>query len=376
MAAEAGDEPRRLQEQWLASLNHEVRTPLGGIVGMVDLLLETKLDAEQQDYVESTRQCAETLLATFNAMLEYSALSAGVVHADEVEFHLGAVLHELVNEYLAAAHAKGLRLVYRGGADVGRFVLGDQGRIRQIFSHILSNAIKFTHHGEIEVRADYAGEGSAGRLHVSIRDTGIGIAETDIPRIFACFSQVERGLSRSYAGLGLGLSLAKKLVGLLGGAISVVSQPECGSTFSFDLPLRNGAETPDWGSQPSATAQRPRRVLVVEDDRISQRIVSHLLRREAYEVDCVESGLRAVEAFRRSSYGLVLMDLQLPGMDGLETTQRIRELPDGTCVPILAFTANTSDDSKQRCLSAGMREFLSKPIQPDQLIEAVIRHLA
>lgn len=375
IATDAGVE-RELQEQWLASLNHEIRTPLAGIVGMVDLLLETKLDAQQQDYVESARQCAETLLANFNAMLEYSALAAGAVHADEVEFHLGVMLHELVAEHAAAAHAKGLCLIYRDGGDVGRFVLGDQDRIRQIFRHLLSNAIKFTHNGEIEVCAGYTDEGSAGRLRVSVRDTGIGIAENDIPRIFACFSQVERGLSRSYAGLGLGLSLARKLVGLLGGAIFVDSQPGSGSTFSFDLPLRNGVETPDWGPQPSALAPRPRRVLVVEDDKISQRIVSHLLRREEYEVDCVDSGLRAVEAFRRSSYGLVLMDLQLPGIDGLETTRRIRALPDGTRVPILALTANTSDEYRDQCMSAGMREFLSKPIQPDQLINTVTRHLA
>lgn len=373
--AAATDIERQLRDQWLASLNHEIRTPLAGIVGLVDLLLETRLDAEQRDYVESTRQCAESLLANFNAMLEYSALSAGVVHADEVEFHLGVMLHEVIGEHVAAAQAKGLRVIYSDSVSVGRFVIGDQERIRQIFRQILGNAVKFTHHGDVEIRADYRLRGLAGLLSVSVRDTGIGISKADIPRIFTCFSQVESGLARSYSGLGLGLSLAKKLATLLGGTITVESELGSGSVFSFEIPLKNSVETPDWSAHPGLPAERPRRILVVEDNKISQRVVTHLLRRHEHEVDCVDSGIDAVEAFRRSHYGLILMDLQLPGMDGLETTRRIRALPEGADVPIIALTANASDDHKDRCLEAGMHDFLSKPVQPDELISVISRHL-
>ena len=372
--AAGGDIERQLRDQWLASLNHEIRTPLAGIVGLVDLLLETTLDAEQRDYVESTRECAESLLANFNAMLEYSALSAGVVHADEVEFHLGVMLHEVIGEHITAAQAKGLGVIYSDAACVGRFVTGDQERIRQIFRQILGNAVKFTHNGEIEIRADYRDNGPAGLLSVSVRDTGIGIRKNDIPKVFVCFSQVESGLARSYSGLGLGLSLAKKLAALLGGSIAVESEIGEGSVFSFEIPLKNGVETPGRRAHPGQPTKGPRRILVVEDNKISQRIVTHLLRRHEHEVDCVDSGIEAVEAFRRSHYGLVLMDLQLPGIDGLETTRRIRALPEGARVPIIALTANASDDHKDRCLTAGMHDFLSKPVQPDELISVISRH--
>jgi len=317
---------RQLREYWLAGLNHEIRTPLAGILGMVELLLETSLDGNQRECAQAARQCAETLLCNVNMMLEYSALSAGTVRADNAEFHLGMLLQEAVEEQLLAAHDKGLRVVYHEVSDVGRFVVGDPDRLRQVIRQLLSNAVKFTHAGTVEVRAVYTDRGRSGTLAFSVRDTGIGISDADLGRIFSGFSQVESGLARRYSGLGLGLALSKRILGLLGGSIVVDSEPSRGSVFSFEVPLKSGVETPDWRPR-AQTGVSSQRILLVEDNRISQRIVIHLLRKHDYEADCAESGPEAVEACSRKAYGLVLMDLQLPGMDGFEVTRRVRALP-------------------------------------------------
>ncbi len=368
------DRSERLKDQWLATLNHEIRTPLAGIVGMIDLLLETKLDGDQKEYIVAARQCAESLLGSLNGMLEYSSLSAGRAQTEEVEFHLGAMLEDAMDEYRTHAAAKGIGLSYQPHAGMGRFIVCDQVRLRQIFRHVMNNAIKFTSIGEIEVKARHLEEHGHEVLSISIRDTGIGIAPQNLERIFESFEQLESGLSRSYSGLGLGLALAKKLAVLLGGDVEAQSELNRGSEFRFWVKVRTVGETPSWLAGRDHTP-RARRILVVEDNKLSQRIVSHVLQRRRYEVDCVNDGLEAIQAFREREYGLVLMDLQLPGMDGLETSDQIRRLPAGFGVPILAVTANTSDEYRARCLSAGMCEFLSKPIQPDELLNTVARHL-
>lgn len=239
-AAEDSEALRQLKDKWLSSLNYEIRTPLAGLVGMVDLLLETRLDTEQREYAKAARECAASLLSSFSAMVEYSALSAGTVRVEELEFHLGAMLNCVITEYKVAAEAKGLRFRFLDDRGLNRFVLGDQERIRQILRQLLSNAVKFTHEGEIQVLASYPAADDS-RLRVSVLDTGIGITPREMPHIFDSFYHCGSGLARLYAGIGMGLSLARKLAQLLGGDVDVASEPGRGSVFSFHVRLRDAA---------------------------------------------------------------------------------------------------------------------------------------
>lgn len=359
----------QLKGLFLASLNHEIRTPLSGILGMTDLLLETKLDDEQREYVQAARLCAESLFEILNAALEYSALEAGRVSLDESEFSLKEALQAALDQHALRAQAKGLRITSNLAPNLPEVILGDAPRLRQVVSHLLGNAIKFTSAGTVELRASTA----LGSLIIQVADTGIGIPRDRLDAIFDSFRQVESGLARRYAGLGLGLSVVRKLVLLMHGEISVESAPDRGSTFTVHLPLRT-PEPAHESAAPFAAESGPR-ILAVEDNPISARILRHTLERRRLRVDCVSSGRAALEAAARHRYDLVLMDLQMPGMDGLETTTAMRRLTDYRSTPILALTAESNDDVRRRCHQAGMQAFLIKPVQPEELLSAVSRFL-
>lgn len=359
----------QLKGLFLASLNHEIRTPLSGILGMADLLLETTLDDEQREYVLAARLCAENLFEILNAALQYSALEAGRVWLDESEFSLKEALEAAVDQHALRAQAKGLRLTSNFAANLPEVVIGDAPRLREAVSHLLANAVKFTHAGSIELRAFI--EPAAG-LAIQVADTGIGIPADRLDLIFDSFHQVESGLSRPYPGLGLGLSVARKLVSLMNGRIEVESIPDPssvdhGSTFTLHLPLR--LPDPPEVAQPSPEAGPV--ILAVEDNPVGMTVLRHTLGRRRLRVECVSSGVAALEAAARRVYDLVLMDLQMPGMDGLETTRALRRLPGYEPVPILALTANSSDEVRRRCRDAGMQAFLVKPIEPGELLAAV-----
>ena len=369
---DAPDELARLKDTFLCSLNHEIRTPLSGILGMTDLLLETPLNEEQQEYVNATRQCAENLLEVLNSALELSALAAGSLKLEETEFHLPDTLRAAVYEHSAKAEAKGLRLLCSLEDHLPETVVGDAVRLRQVLAHIVGNALKFTHEGEVEVSAS-SRRGADGRIHVMIhvRDTGIGIAPEQLGVIFDSFHQVDSGLSRSYFGVGLGLTLAQRLTRLMRGEITAQSDLGHGSMFSVEVPFRAPLEFPVRDT--TAEGGRRHKVLVVEDNPVAQKVVTHILRRGPYFVDCVDSGADALDAVVRRSYDVILMDLQMPGMNGLETTAAIRRLDGCQQIPILAFTANTSDESRARCREYGMQGFLSKPVQSEELLTSVAR---
>jgi CheY-like chemotaxis protein len=361
------DELSTLQGQFLASLNHEIRTPLSGILGMTDLLLETPLSDEQKEYLDSVRLCAENLLDVFNATLEFSALSANRVVADEVEFPIRETLESALTEFVYQAQAKGLRLVRRFEDNLPETGIADASRLRQLLMNILRNAIKFTNEGEIDVTASAArqSDGSV-QLSIRVRDTGIGIPEDKLGWIFESFSQVEGGLSRSYNGLGLGLAVSQKLATLLRGEIMVESKPGKGSIFTIRVPLRTPAEP-----QSARGAEPAPLILVVDDDSVGQVVATRMLRRRMYQVECASSGLAALEAAAKRKYDIIFMDLQMPGMDGFETAVRIRELPGHASTPIVALTANCSPEYRETCLKRGMQGFLSKPVQSADLIQAV-----
>jgi CheY-like chemotaxis protein len=365
------DEIERLKGTFLVSLNHEIRTPLSGILGMSDLLLETTLDDEQREYVNALRLCAESLFEILNATLEYSALQAGSFLLDESEFSLRDLIESTLAQQSLKAEAKGLRIhaTYDGG--LPETMVGDAPRLRQLLGHFVANAIKFTHKGSVEMRVKRDAR-ATGVLQIEVEDTGIGISADQLERIFESFRQVDSGLSRSYPGLGLGLALARKLSTLMQGEISVASEPGKGSTFTLRIPLR-AAETEAAAVAPRADSGPA--VLAVEDNAVGLTILKRALERRHVTVDGAASGAAALAAASQRRYDLVLMDLQMPGMNGLETTQEMRKIPGYDAVPILALTADFSDELRERCLRNGMQAFLSKPVEAVHLWSVVSKFL-
>ncbi|MCZ2148494.1 MAG: response regulator [Bryobacterales bacterium] len=366
-----------LKVRFLAVLNHEIRTPLSGIMGMTDLLLETRLDDEQREYVSAARSCAETLFEVLNATLEYSALSSGRVRLEDAEFHVAEMIGAALAEHQFKADAKGIRLISVIEAGVPEIVVGDALRVRQILSHLISNGIKFTPQGEVEVKV------SPGplverkmTLQFRVRDTGIGIAADQLAHIFDSFRQLDSGLSRSYAGLGLGLALVEKLTTLMHGSIRAESTVGQGSSFFVELPFQlSDLHMP--GEHPAETVDSvaTARILLVEDNEVAQRIFSHVLRRGKYLVECTNSGTDAIRAANRRTYDLILMDLQMPGMNGIDTTLKLRTIPGYESVPIIALTANSAEEHRVLAQEAGMQGYLVKPIPSDELLSSIAHFL-
>ena len=494
-------ELRHLKTQFLASLNHQIRTPMSGILGMIELLMETPLDSRQREYLVATRICAQDLFHLLSASLDFSSLASGSVHLEETEFDLVEVLESSLMDHALQAESKGLELASNLSPGLPQLALGDPERLRQLLSQLLSNAVKFTERGYVELCAAPAPAGE-GRflLEVAVRDTGPGIAPDQQRHIFESFRRASRQLS----GLGLGLAIAQRIAALMGGEIRVSSEPGKGSIFSFAVPLGLTADLPRpapstaitgkyvlvlhphpvvgrgiaslleqlharpfhagnleqaarilerqhaggepvWavilddqglGENPAvirsrlkavsnpflvslvwpSRTERPapagcydaelakpvrryplydilvsllaraagpdrkqRRILIAEDNLVSQRLVAHILRRGGYEVDAVSGGrasINAVQARDGDGYDLILMDLQMPDMNGLEAAEVIRKLPGGAGVPIVALTADTSEELRAECRQKGLNGYLVKPIKSEELLSAIARFFA
>jgi len=358
-----------MKRQFLAGLNHEIRTPLSGILGMTDLLLETRLTADQKEYVDSARLCAENLLQILNSALEYSALSADHVRVEETEFPLRETLEGITAEFSPKAESKGLKLIRTLDPKLPEAAVGDAVRLRQLLVNLLSNAIKFTLRGEVELAAfaDRADPRNLS-LNIAVRDTGIGIAPDRVRSIFEGFQRLHNDALGEHSGLGLGLAVSHRLITLMNGSISVESELGLGSTFSVEIPLRLPSEIPR--REPEAEKTRGR-ILVVDDNSVALTIASHALGRRGYEVQCAADGLAALDAASRASFDLILLDLQMPGLDGFQTAERLHQMPAYVQTPIVALTANCSEDYQQRCRQYGMQGFLAKPVRTKDLVQTV-----
>jgi PAS domain S-box-containing protein len=368
------------KSRFLANMSHEIRTPMNGIVGMADLLLSAPLGREQKEYAETIQKSAGALLTIISDILELSRMEAGKVELETAPFELAAVLNEVCALLGLEARLKGLQLSAQVDPAVPRMVSGDAARFRQIVISLVGNAVKFTDSGEIVVRLELeSGTAETATVRVTIRDTGIGIAPEQCAELFDRFVQGDDSATRKYGGTGLGLAISKQLVEMMGGRIGFESELGRGSTFTFTAVFRKHFEpaapaplTP----APSATSfsQTGPRILLVEDNQVNRKIALHMLEKSGYHADTVSDGRQAADAVLRDHYDVVLMDVQMPGMDGIAATVEIRRREDvNRHTPIVAMTARAMAGDREECLAAGMDDYITKPIQMEELRQAIQR---
>ncbi len=382
IAKEAAEAANRAKSTFLSTMSHELRTPMNAIMGMTELVLRKTSDAKQKDQLGKVVQASRHLLAVINDILDLSKIEAERLTLELIDFRLGSILENILSLLAQQAADKGLPLrVDIAPGLAARSVRGDSLRLEQILLNLVSNALKFTASGSVVIRVVLVEERDAGlHLHFSVRDTGIGIAVEDQPRLFDAFEQGDGSMTRCYGGTGLGLAISKRLIQLMGGQIGVDSVPGAGSTFWFTISLAVGTELPI--EIPKAKAHelvlrlhRGAQVLLVEDEPINQEVSRELLEEAGFVVDLAEDGAQALAKLQARQYDLILMDIQMPVMNGLEATRAIRALPGYAELPIIAMTANAFDEDRQRCLAAGMNDHVSKPVDPGVLFECLLKWL-
>ncbi|MCE8544281.1 response regulator [Ruegeria pomeroyi] len=375
----AAEEGARAKAEFLATMSHEIRTPMNGVVGMAELLSETKLSIEQRQYVDTIRSSSTALLAIINDILELSRLDASKMELNPVNFDPVACVRDTMRLLRPQAQAKGLRLALETGAEVPPLVLGDDGRLRQVLINLLGNAIKFTERGGVVLRLRSEAQGEGYLLTIEVEDTGIGIAADKIERVFERFSQADADTTRLYGGTGLGLTISRELVALMGGRITVDSTLGRGSCFTLRLPLgppgdNAGQSGGQLLSQGEIDRFRGLCVLVADDNRVNRLLMGKFLADLPIRLDFAHDGQQAVAMAQRQKPDIVFMDMSMPVMSGIEATRQIRA-SEGRQPLIVALTANTFDSDREACLAAGMDDFLSKPVGRADLFRCLLHHL-